>query len=160
MAGQLRIAGGELTLPSNVIIDADISTDAQISPDKIIMYYKATTAFGSNKGAIPASTRNRTVFIASRDAVIKRFACGLINTGAATTDIDFDVQVNGVSILSAPLNIVDTDANYQIFETTTFTPDGALTVDDHVLLEMVPNSNNGGGGPFAWVEIEELGGTA
>ncbi len=160
MAGSLRIVGGELTLPSNLIINADINSDAAISSDKVLQYQKHLTDFRVNTSGFPGSTRNSTVFVASRACTVKRFACAITDvTTGGTVDVDFDIKVNGTSILSAPLTITDANSDRQVVETTSFTPDGALTVDDHVLIELVPNDVTGSpAGPYAWVEIEELGG--
>ena len=55
MAGQLRIAGGELTLPTNVIINADVATDAAIQSSKLLILNKCETMFNLDIASTPVS---------------------------------------------------------------------------------------------------------
>lgn len=147
----LRITGGEIVLPAGTIKDQDISSSAAIDADKMQHAYKCGTNFDLAIGATPVA-REEIVFTSSGTGTIRGFHALLNDTGTST-NIDFDLKVNGTTVLSSVVNVTHSDADRLVKDGTISS--SALTTDDVVSIEIAVTSSTGAQGPFAWVDIEE-----
>lgn len=151
MAGQLRISGGVLQVPTGAIISEDISDTTDIDADKLEHLYKVGTNFALALTGTPVS-REELVFVASTAGVIRGFHV-VLNDSGTTTDIDFDLNINGVTALSADVNYVHGDGDGTVKDGTLSTT--TVAIDDIVSIDMAVTTATGAQGPFAWVEIQE-----
>lgn len=147
------LAPTTVSLPNACVRDANVAAAVGrgIDADKLEHLYKVGTNFDLAIGGTPAA-REEIVFVASGSATIRGFHCLLNDTGT-TTDVDFDLKINGVSALSAVVNVTNADSDRAV-------KDGALTTtelvaDDVVSIELATTTTTGAQGPFAWVEIDE-----
>lgn len=148
---QLRITGGAISLPSGAVTDESIASNAAIDADKMQHLYKPGSNFALAIGGTVASYEE-IVFVASTAGTIRAFRC-TFNSGGTTGDSDFDLKVNGSSVLSAVVNFANTDTDKAIKDGTISS--ASLSVDDIVSIAVTRNSSHDGTGPFAWVEIQE-----
>lgn len=146
-----RLAGGEITLPPGLIKDSVIATDAAIGTEKLKHIYKPGTNFNTAIGGTPA-TREEIVMIATSAGTIKGFHALLNDTGT-TTDIDFDLKVNGTTVLTGTINITQADADKLVKDGTVSS--AAITIDDVISIAMTVTTSTGAQGAYAWVDIEE-----
>lgn len=151
MPGGPRISGGTMTLPSGIVIDADVNSNADIKTDKMRHLHKVMTNFNLDSGDTPVTTTMIT-FVADSAGTIRGFHVLLADTGT-TTDIDFDLQVGGSTVLSGVVNMTNSDSNNVPKDGTISS--ATLTAGDVVTIVMTVTSATGALGPFAWVNIEE-----
>lgn len=151
MPGQGRAQYASFQLPSGSVVNEDISDATDIDADKLEHVYKPHTDFNLDVGDTPVTTE-KIVFTASTAGTIRAFHC-LLNESGTSTDIDFDLEVNGSSVLSAAVNYVHGDGDGTVKDGTINS--ASLSVDDIVSIVMTVTSATGAQGPFAWVEIEE-----
>jgi len=147
----LRIVGGELTLPTQIITDPFVASNAAIGTEKLKHSYKPSTTFNSAIGDAPA-TREEIVMVATSAGTIKGFHA-MLNVTGSSTDIDFDLKLNGVTVLSSVVNITNTDADGLVKDGVLSTT--AFTIDDIFSISMAVTTNTGASGSFAWIDIEE-----
>ena len=155
MAGQLRIAGGELTLPSNVIIDADIATDAAVQSSKLLILNKIPTQFDLDILDTPVAAE-KVVYVchATNGANVREVGCGLWATSASTNITFVFKKWDGSSTTMATQNI--SGSNDKVIFNPVLSNE-TLTVDDIVTVELIVTNAAGTTGAFAWVAIEEEG---
>lgn len=151
MAGTLRISGGELTLPSGIVTNADISSSAAIAVEKIQHEYKQGTNFDLAIADTPLALEE-IVFVADNAGTIRGFHAILNDTGT-TTDVDFDLKVNGSSVLTGTVQITNSNSDKQVLDGTLATP--TFSADDVISISLAITTSTGAQGPYAWVDIEE-----
>lgn len=151
MPGTFRLSGGELTIPSGIIVDADIASNAAISVDKMKHSYKRATNFDLPIGGTPVA-REEIVFVADAACTLRGFHALLNDTGT-TTDVDFDLKVNGVSVLTGTVNITNANSDRQVVDGVLSST--SLSADDVVSISLAVTTSTGAQGPYAWVNIEE-----
>jgi hypothetical protein len=149
--GQTRFTTENFVLGSSTVGNEQVKSSANIDVSKLRHLHKVGTNFDLAIGGTVAS-REEIVFVASTTGTIRGFYC-TFNVGGTTGDSDFDLKVNGASVLSAVVNFANGDADTSVETGTINTP--ALAVDDIVSISVTRNSAHDGTGPFAWVEIEE-----
>lgn len=149
---ELRIAGGTITIPTASVADEQIATGAGIDADKLEHMYKKGTNFDLAIGATPVA-REEIVFVASTAGVIRGFHALLNDTGT-TTNVNFDLKVNGTTVLTGTINVTNADGDGAVKDGTISSPN--LAIDDIVSIELTVTTSTGAQGPFAWVEIQEL----
>ena len=147
----LRIAGGEITLPTGLIKNVTIASDAAIDTTKVKQMYKKGTNFNTAIGSAPTN-REEIVHVCNSSGTLKGFHA-ILNVTGSTTDIDFDIKINGVSALSALLNFTNTDSDAVPKDGSLSTT--AVTVDDVISIEVAVTTSTGAQGAYAWVDIEE-----
>lgn len=152
MPGQGRAQFAALQLPSGSVVNEDISELTKIDNDKLQHLYKAGTGFALAIGGTPAA-REEIVFVASTAGVIRGFHC-LLNDSGTSTNVNFDLKVNGSTRLTGAVNYLHTDADRTVKDGTL--SNAVLAPDDVVSISLAVTSATGAQGPFAWVEIEEL----
>ncbi len=150
MAG-FRIDGGTVRLETGSVLDEMVSSSTNIDADKLQHAYKPGTNFDLPIGSTPVA-REEIVFVASQAGTIRGFHCLLNDTGT-TTDVDFDLKVDGVSVLSAVVNITDADVDRDVQEGTISS--ASLSAGDVVSISLAVTTSTGAQGPFAWADIEE-----
>jgi hypothetical protein len=151
MPGTFRISGGDLTIPSGIIVDADIASNASIGIDKMKHAYKMATNFALAIGATPVA-REEIIFVADAACTLRGFHALLNDTGT-TSDVDFDLKINGVSALTGVVNITNANSDRQIVDGVLSTT--VLAADDVVSISLAVTTSTGAQGPFAWVSLEE-----
>lgn len=147
-----RWSGGTFTPDNNSINNEHINASTDIDADKLEHMYKAGTNFDLAIGATPVA-RHEIVFVASTAGTIRGFHCLLNDTGT-TTNVDFDLRVNGSTVLSAVVNVTNADSDRAVKDGTISS--ASLAVDDVVSINLAVTTSTGAQGPFAWVEIQEL----
>lgn len=160
MPGTFRISGGEITLPSGVILNDAINSAAAIDVDKLRQMHKFETNFGLAIGAT-AVAREDIVFVAKGSGIIRGFHALLNVTGTSTLDVSFDLKKNGTTILSSLITIEAVDAasnptsDGQVKDGI-FTATGASYVTDDIFsIELTVVSSTGASGPLAWIDVEQ-----
>jgi len=151
MAG-LKLIGGTLTLETGSVVDESIDSGTNIDADKLQHVHKPGTNFDLAIGATPVA-REEIVFVAGSAGVIRGFHALLNDTGTGT-DVDFDLKVNGSTVLTGTVNITDSDADTAVVDGVLSST--ALALNDVVSIELTVTTSTGAQGPFAWVDIEEL----
>lgn len=149
--GQTRLSTDNFVLGSSIVGDEQVKSGANIDADKLQHLYKPGTNFDLAIGATPAA-REEIVFVASTVGTIRAFHCLLNDTGTST-DVDFDLLINGVSVLSAAVNITHSVSDRAVQDGAISS--GSLAVGDVVSISLAVTSSTGAQGPFAWAEIEE-----
>lgn len=142
---------GDLTLGAGVIRDEHIAADAAVGVAKQKHAYIKGTNFDLAIGATPVA-REEVVYVANGAGTIRGFHA-MLNDSGTNTDVDFDLKVNGVSVLSGVVTIVHGDGDRTVLDGTIATP--ALTDGDVVSIQLIVTSSTGAQGPFAWVNIAE-----
>ena len=146
-----RWTGGTFTLSAGDVTDAAIATTTTIDADKLEHVHKPGSNFDLAIGATPVA-REEIVYVAKNAATIRSFHALLNDTGTST-DVDFDVKVNGTTALSSTVNVTHSDSDRAVKDGTLNTT--SLSADDVVSVELTVTSSTGAQGPFCWVEIEE-----
>lgn len=146
-----RMVFTSVQLPTGSVRDEQVNSSTNIDADKLQHLYKAGTNFALAIGGTPVA-REEIVFTASTIGTIRGFHCLLNDTGT-TTDVSFDLKINGVTALSGVVNITQAISDRAVQDGTLSTT--SLAVDDVVSISLVVTSSTGAQGPFAWVEIEE-----
>lgn len=148
------VASGTLTTPQNGwLVNADVSSTAAITHDKVVHYHKPGSNFDLAIGATPVA-REEIVYVCSAvgGATLQAFHALLNDTGT-TSDVDFDLKVNGSSVLSAAVSVTNADADRAVKDGTISS--SSLSQDDVVSISLAVTTSTGAQGPFAWVEISE-----
>lgn len=122
-----------------------------LDADKVQHVYKAGTCLGFAVGATP-TTREEIIWVADGAGTIRGFHCLLNDTGTST-DVDFDLQKNGTTVLSAVATVTHSESDGEVV-------DGTLSVTTFVAgdifsIAMTVNSSTGAQGPYAWADLEE-----
>lgn len=149
-----RWSGGTFTPDKGSIRSEHLDMNNPIDADYLQHIYKPGTNFDLAIGGTPVA-REEIVFVASTAGVIRAFHCLLNDTGTST-DVDFDLKVNGTTALSGVVNITNADSDGLVKDGTISS--AVLAADDIVSIELAVTSSTGAQGPFAWVEIEETAG--
>lgn len=144
---------GTMTFDNDSIPGAAIASSPVVDADKLQHVYKAGTNLGFAIGATP-TTREEIIHVAEVAGTIRGFHCLLNDTGTST-DIDFDLKKNGVSVLTAVATITHSDADKAVVDGTLSST--TVAVDDVFSIAMTVTSSTGAQGPYAWVNIEENG---
>lgn len=147
-----RWTGGTFTPDKSSIGNQEWNASDPFDVDNAQHLYKPGTNFDLAIGATPVA-REEIVFVASTAGVIRSFHALLNDTGTST-DVDFDLKINGTTALTGVVTITNADADGLVVDGTLSTT--ALVADDIVSIELVVTSSTGAQGPFAWVEIQEL----
>lgn len=143
---------GPVTLPAGTVSDADVAAGANLDASKMQHRHKLGTNFDLPIGSLPVA-REEIVFVATAAGTIHDFQVVLNDTGTST-DVDFDLKKNGVSVLSAVVNMThaDTDATPKA-GTLSVT---AFVAGDVFSIQLIITIVTGTEGPFACAEFDEL----
>jgi len=134
-----------------IVDNSNIKSAAAIDPDKMGHYYNPVCNFDLPIGSTPAA-REEIVHICASAGTIESFVCGLNETGT-TTDIDFDLKVNGTSVLSAAVNVTNSDADRVLKSGTISNP--TVAIGDVISVSLATTTTTGAQGPFAQVRVKE-----
>lgn len=121
-----------------------------IGADKVQPLYQKFTNFGTKVGDTPA-TADMIVHVASSAGTIRGFHALMAATGAST-NLNFDLLVNGSSVLSA-LPTYNTSGTNVVKDGTLSTV--ALAANDVVRAKITVTTSTGATGPCCWVNITE-----
>lgn len=136
--------------PAGSLVNEDYSSTTKMGTDKQLHAENHGTNFGLVITGTPVDDE-RIVFVAKSSGTFKAFEATLNDTGT-TSDIKFDCNKNGSTILSATVDFTQADADKTVkagtLSTTTF------VADDIISLKCDQTTNTGAQGPFASVEVE------
>ena len=145
----------QLTVPTNIIVspvlDGDVSSGANIAASKLQQQRFLSTSFNLDRGDTPVATHS-TVCIASNAGTLKTFTCSLADTGT-TTNVNFDLKVNGSSVLTAVVNITNSETDDQGYGGTITS--SAISAGDVISIDLAVTTSTGALGPFAQVVFNE-----
>lgn len=145
------IPDGNIQWPIGFLTDSMVDDGTAIDADKLQFIQHVGTNFDTAIGGTPAA-REEIVYVSAGTGTLRGFHA-LLNVTGSTTDIDFDLKVNGSSVLSAVVNITNSDGDGTVKDGTISST--ALTADDIVSISMAVTSNTGAQGAYAWVMLEE-----
>lgn len=153
---ELRLVGGTLQLPSGSVTADAISTVSgqELDIDTLEVLYKPGTNFDLAIGATPVA-REELVHICSTTGNIRGFYGVCVDTGTSA-DIDLDLKKNGTTVLSATLNITNSDSDGQVKAGTLSTSPTSVAADDRISIQLTVTSSTGMTGCYAWCEIQEV----
>ena len=145
---------GTITLDNGLIKDSHISSQAadRVAASKLEHRHKAGTSFNLAIGATPAAREEIVHVVEAAAASVAGFHC-LLNETGTSTDVDFDLKKNGVSILSSAVNITHSDSDRAVSDGTISST--SLAAGDVISISLAVSSATGAQGPWAWVEINE-----
>lgn len=147
-----RWSGGTLTLPNNSITSDMIDGLTPVDTDKLEHIHYPMTNFDLPIGSVPVA-REEIVWVQSVAGTLRGFHCLLDDTGTST-NVDFDIKINGVTAMSGgAVNVTHADSDRQVKDGALTTP--ALAVDDVVSISIAVTSSTGAKGPFAWCVIDQ-----
>lgn len=154
----LRISGGDLVLPTAAVGDEQVRVPGAgengISVTKLRHLYKPGTNFGNVALTDTPTSVETIVFIASTAGTLRGVHALLHDTGTVG-QVDYDLKVNAVSVLSSTFNVNsgDTDRAVKdgVISSTSFAAGDVISLQQTL-------SGSDGTGPFAWVELEENAG--
>jgi hypothetical protein len=92
------------TIQAGTIVNTDIATSAGISASKLQHQQMAVANFELGDTGTPVVS-DQTLLNASSAITIREVKAWLVDSGT-TTDIDFDLEVDGASVLTGDINIV------------------------------------------------------
>lgn len=121
-----------------------LSADKLARPRKVTYSQRVTSDFTDDE---------RTLFTASAPAAVVSFNAGAITAAGATTTVSIDLKKNGVSILSAPIVLNNTQAAREKVAATIASAD--LVADDVLEVHMALTGTNEPKGVFVELEIDE-----
>ena len=141
------------SLPAGSVTNATIADGSNVDADKLQQIYNKGSNFGLVIGGTPTDQEFIVhVVTAANGGTIREFHSTL-NVSGSTSDIDFDLKVNGTTVLSAKVNHTNADADKLIKDGTISS--AAVSQDDIISIECDQTTNTGAQGPFAWVVLEE-----
>lgn len=120
-----------------------------VSADKLQPFIQPRTNFATAIAGTPA-TREEIVHVASSASTIRGFHTVL--TSGASTNITFDLKVNGSSVLSSTVSY--TTSGTRVVKDGTLSST-SLVAGDVVSIAMTVTVSTGASGPLAWVNISE-----
>lgn len=144
-----RFNGG--TLVPGTVLGTDISLTADIAVQSMRHCFKPGTNFGQAIGATPA-TREEIIYVASGVGSISGFH-GLLNDTGSGTSLTMDLKKNGVSVLSGPIAITNSDTDREVIDGTL--SNNAFVAGDVYSVAMVVSSATGAQGPYAFASVVE-----
>ena len=151
MPRQLRISGGDLIIPTGAVDNEAVASTTVIDADKLQHLFKPGTNFDLAIGDTPVA-REEIIHVASTAGTIRAFHA-LLNETGTTTNVDFDLKVNGASVLSSAVNITNGNGDRDVVDGTVSSV--SFNADDVISVSLAVTSSTGAQGPFAWVELEE-----
>ena len=149
--GSVNMAGASSVLhKSGSVTNDDIAANAGVDYDKLDHIDLYTTHFDEPIGDTP-TVREEVLAIARAAGTIQFCYAGLNDTGT-NTDVDFDLEVNGSSVLSAVINVDHNDADRLNVAGTVSS--GTVAAGDVIsALVATVTSSTGAQGPFMVVGV-------
>jgi hypothetical protein len=147
-------ATATLTLPDGSLKPAVWSSDAaDVFPaSKLQVPRFVHTNFGLASSGTPVA-RVEAFYTACAAGTINKFAALLSDTGTST-DIDFILLKNGVSLMSSDLTITHGTSDGVVVEGTLTST--TYSAGDKFTIQIVVNSSTGAQGPYAFAEFLEV----
>ena len=139
------------TITTASILNSDIIGGAGISASKLKHQSVMHADFDQPIGGTPV-VYEKTLFMATGPGTIQKCKAWLSDSGTST-DIDFDLEVNGASVLSAQINILHGTGDGTAVSGTVSS--GALVAGDIVTaLVATVTSSTGAQGPNLQIEVD------
>lgn len=133
------------------LLDGDVSTGANISVRKLQQQQRVTTDFGKDRTDAVA-TSSKTVHVCTSGGILYQFGVMCAESGT-TADLDFDLLVNGVSVLTSAVNFVSGTGDDTI-QSGVITS-SAVNAGDVISISLTANTVGGSQGPYARVYIDQ-----
>ena len=103
--GQVNAA----SIATGSIVNSDIATGAGIETSKLVHQHVFSIDFNLDDADTPVTTE-MTFYMPTGTATIKEVKAWLVDTGSST-NIDFDLEINGTSALTGVVNFTNSDTN-------------------------------------------------
>jgi hypothetical protein len=140
------------TITSGTIVNTDIAAGAGLSASKLQHQHVLMADWGYADTDGTVATEDHTVFIASSAGEIREVKVWLVDSGT-NTDIDFDLEVNGSSILTGDINVVNGTGD-QVAVSGTISS-GTLAAGDYVTAVIkTVTQNTGATGPRMQITLD------
>lgn len=136
------------------IFDADIGANAGIQSSKMQHAHLKDTNLNFAIGATPTSVEY-IEHIANGVETVLGFHAGCNATGSAAS-VTFDLLKNGVSILSAPITVANTDPSKVKKNATIASP--TLADGDVLSIKLIVTTSTGMQGPYAQIALNTAAG--
>ena len=117
-------------ITSGTIVNTDIAAGAGLSASKLQHQHVLVADWGYADTDGSIATEDQTLFVASSAGEIREVKVWMVNTGSATTDIDFDLEINGSSILTGDINFLSATGAFTAVTGTISS--GTLAAGDYV----------------------------
>ena len=140
------------SIATGSVVNSDIASGAGISASKLQHQQIITIDWGYTDAAGSIAVQDRTFFIASGNGTIREVKAWCVDSGT-NTDIDFDLEVNGSTILTGDITVVHGTGDQTAVSGTVSS--GSLTAGDYVtaVIKLV-TQNTGALGPRMQVVID------
>ena len=140
------------TITSGSIVNGDISLGAGVSASKLQHQHVVTADWGYADTDGTVAVEDQTVFIASSTGTIREVKVWLVDSGT-NTDIDFDIEVNGSTILTGDINVVNGTGDNVAVAGVINTPN--LIVGDYITCVIkTVTQNTGATGPRMQITLD------
>lgn len=142
---------GDLVVDEGTIEDRHISPTTDVDCDKLQQYIPLTCNFDIAIGDAPTD-QERIVHVAGSNGTIRSFRA-LMNVTGSASSVDFDLKVNGTSVLSSAVTITNATADRDPQDGTISS--ASYSADDVISIECDQTTTTGAQGPAAQVILEE-----
>lgn len=127
------------SITPGTIVNSDIATGAGIETSKMVHQHVFSIDFNLDDADTPVTTE-MTFYLPSVASTIKEVKAWLVDTGSST-NIDFDVEINGTSALTGVVNFTNSDTNQSAKSGTIAT--SSVTASQYLTAVMTVTSATG-----------------
>ena len=127
------------SITPGTIVNSDIATGAGIETSKMVHQHVFSIDFNLDDADTPVTTE-MTFYLPSVASTIKEVKAWLVDTGSST-NIDFDVEINGTSALTGVVNFTNADTNQSAKSGTIAT--SSVTASQYLTAVMTVTSATG-----------------
>lgn len=140
-----------LNVAAGTFYDRHLNSAAALDADKMQHCYKVSTVFNLATTGTPV-TSTQTLYVASQAGTLREFKSMNVAAGSSAS-MTYDLQKNGVSVLSAVNTHTNADSANQV-KTATITT-ASFSAGDVFKVVLTVSSSTGATGPFATAAFEE-----
>jgi hypothetical protein len=133
------------------VLNADISSGANISASKVQQHKMISSDFGLDPDDTPAA-KTKLVYVAQQSATLTTFRAMLADTGTST-DVSFDLKKNGTTVLTATVDITNSETDNTMYAGTITTT--GLSSGDVLTVELSITSSTGALGPYCEITLND-----
>lgn len=133
------------------VLNADISSGANISASKVQQHKMISSDFGLDPDDTPVA-KTKLVYVAQQSATLTTFRAMLADTGT-TTDVSFDLKKNGTTVLTATVDITDSQVDNTMYAGTITST--SLSAGDVVTVELAVTSSTAALGPYCEITLND-----
>lgn len=133
------------------ILNADVSTGANISASKLQQHKKVSSDFGLDADDTPVA-KTKVVYVAQQAATLTTFRAMCVDTGTSA-DVTFELKKNGTTVLTAGVNITNSLTDNTMYAGTI--TDSAVSAGDVLTVELTVSSSTGMLGPYCELTLND-----